>query len=417
MREGCDSNVGGLEQRLCAVSVENTNINARRNRKMKRKSGILLSMILILAMLLTSITPISAVNTEESMGSLDVMLAAFRFLSISDEDEDIWGQTTGVKEYKELYDLYGNIRAYYISFEPTGFVVINNNAENPIAIEYSMGYCQYFTGEDAQSRITDSTVYVSPMGFVSSLDANDLISRNSNSEMLANINDFYTWLDTANYEEMSHQAILMSQLVASQSRTRSSRSVHDDYNMILTANLTGTGGTTTQKLRDITYITSWGIMNEFGSSTVNNHCVTTAAFNLIIYYRFLCLGLSTTGSARATIFNSIHGYIGNGPKLLGDMANGLTSYYSSLAAIRFYDSYGGISYNTFKTGIGQDKMGAYTLFGGITTGFHTVLGVGWREYSASSHKYINIVTGWDNNLNYWIVAGSDWGSYQMWCTK
>jgi len=349
------------------------------------------------------------------MGSLDVMLAAFRFLSMDDKNEDIWGRLTGVKEYKELYDLSGNVRAYYISFEPTGFIVINNNYENPIAIEYSKGDCPYFVGENAQSRIAENTVYVSPMGFLASNDVSDAIYSKNNTDILKKTDDFYSWLDVPNYEEMHHQIMLMSQLEASQVRPSATRGTYADYNMIASVNLTGTGGSVTERLGDIYSISNWGTYNEFLSSTVYNHCVSVAAFNLILYYRYSILGLSTTGTNRTGNFNTIHGYIGNGPKLLGDMANGLTTYFSYIGNIHFYDSYGGISYSTFKTGISQNKMGAYTLFGGVLVGFHTVIGVGYREYT-SGQKYINIVTGWDNSLDYWIASGSDWGSYQMWCT-
>jgi len=380
------------------------------------------SLFLILATL-TVITPISASSDNQvhaSMSPFEVMTAAYRFLSINEDGENIWQLATDVKDFLELYDLDGNIRAYYISFNPTGFIVINNNIENPIAIEYSKGNNPYFDDDKRKAHTTEKNVYIGVMSLIPSIELPRSIPPQNN--IYVKINNFYKLLNTPNIDEVLFQKMIIDQILkknkAESLQNLAKASIYDSFSMIKTANLNGTGGSTTQRLADIYDISNWGTTSEFyNPPTVDNHCVSTAAFNLYLYYRYSLFGVTLTGTARNGVFNNIHGYIGNGPQTLGDMANGLTSYFSNIYGFNFYDSYGGINYNTFKSGIAQNKIGVYTLFGGFNYGFHTVLGVGWREYTSSNSKYINIVNGWDNSIDYWIVAGSDWGSYQMWCTN
>jgi len=103
---------------------------------MKKILAILLSLCMIITS--TIIATAEEVPMEkEEMTALDVMVAAYRVLSSENAGEDIWSTIEGIKRYEPLYDSNGDVIAHYMSFNPEGYIIINNNVNNPIALEFN----------------------------------------------------------------------------------------------------------------------------------------------------------------------------------------------------------------------------------------------------------------------------------------
>lgn len=91
-------------------------------------------------------------NDTDSIDSLDVMLTAYRFMSgvaiTGDEsrgERSICDSTTKVKDFQPLYDNEDNLIAYYVSFQPSGYVIVNNL----VAIVIGMSLEKYMSKKKA----------------------------------------------------------------------------------------------------------------------------------------------------------------------------------------------------------------------------------------------------------------------------
>ena len=119
------------------------------------KKATQIVVILIVMVMSASMFSVSALEFDEcppgkkvdcnySLDSLDILLAAYRFMAAMDENElNTWQQIKGVKDYQPLYDGHNNVIAHYVSFEPSGYVIVNNNIDNPIVLEFSHSSKKY----------------------------------------------------------------------------------------------------------------------------------------------------------------------------------------------------------------------------------------------------------------------------------
>lgn len=96
---------------------------------MKRIFSIITSLII----LLTIVTPISAVNNDNSLDNTDLLIVAHNFMG---DDDELWPDSLEKLEIIPLYDLNNDIVAQYLKFSNAGYAVINNDKNNPTAIEF-----------------------------------------------------------------------------------------------------------------------------------------------------------------------------------------------------------------------------------------------------------------------------------------
>lgn len=61
------------------------------------------------------------------------------FLNSPVPTEDIWVAGSVVESVCPLHNSAGDIVAYYVALSPDGYAVINNNVNNPVAIEFGEG--------------------------------------------------------------------------------------------------------------------------------------------------------------------------------------------------------------------------------------------------------------------------------------
>lgn len=98
----------------------------------------MISLVLALSLAFAFVNPAIATNSEpsqepEAMDKLDVYLTANTYLR-SDEPSDFSADTSDPEDYIPLFNPDGDIVAYYVSFAPSGYAVINNNRNNPAPI-------------------------------------------------------------------------------------------------------------------------------------------------------------------------------------------------------------------------------------------------------------------------------------------
>lgn len=115
---------------------------------------------------------------EREMDNLDKLIIAHNYLS-GKFDIDMWKGIEAVKGITNLYDLDDNVIAYYVTFEPTGYAIVNNNLDNSIAIEFGDGNSQVIEEVFKANVSKDTAKHVIYAGMGYSFVKEDIISKES----------------------------------------------------------------------------------------------------------------------------------------------------------------------------------------------------------------------------------------------
>lgn len=352
---------------------------------------------------------------SKEMDSLDIMLIAYRFMSgvSSDEPKDgnsMWDLTTGVKEFQPLYDNKDNVIAYYISFKPSGYVIVNNNTQNPVALEFS--------DEDSGQK---ELLY-------KGLNGEKIIyGSNFNDEKLFNItneekeiyrkagSEFYNSISDINESEIIAHQDLKSKLNPTIMKNEVGSgeidiiSLGGSFNIIDRSDLPS-GSYTSKNIPSYSSVT-WGRTGEFsGVNGAKNHCGATAAFNVVNYYRTR-YGRSNLfySNSRISTFTKLHEKIGNGPVTFIGLNSGLKTYVNSRTGSS-YSGNGNGGYANIKSQIFSGNMCVVLLSAGIVD-WHYVNAIGYRDYYSGS-SFINVIDGWNNTTSKFIYSTNLVGSYK-----
>ncbi|MBE5851994.1 MAG: hypothetical protein E7299_03435 [Lachnospiraceae bacterium] len=373
---------------------------------MKKILAILLSLCMIITS--TIIATAEEVPMEkEEMTALDVMVAAYRVLSSENAGEDIWSTIEGIKRYEPLYDSNGDVIAHYMSFNPEGYIIINNNVNNPIALEFNA--CGSY--DDEMTSIKQQKKVVTYMA-VDNEDNNE-----QQNEILKDR------LETVNTLEKEIHSEIKNQLMTEKAVTKKSSdifsaekvslaTIRSSYGIFDSSDLPS-GTYTTGNLPNFYSVGTWGTTGEFsGINGADDHCGATGAFNVVNYYRTRLSynNLFVNGSDRDATFEAIHENIGNGPVTFSQITSGLSPYVRGTGKGLTYmpASY----YSDIKEYIDAGKMCLVLLVSSSYDEAHYVNVIGYREYSGGV-QYLRIVDNWNNNTNKYINSINIYSGYMM----
>lgn len=161
-------------------------------------------------------------------------------------------------------------------------------------------------------------------------------------------------------------------------------------------------------LIDIDFVDNWGTTGEFTDlPNVDNHCVATAAFNTLLYYRAF-YNDSISESERESVFLDIHSYIHNGPVTPTQYRSRFSSYIENETNYNITTNSTSNTWSVYKGQIAQNKMTYLTIWPTLFTA-HTFCGIGYREYE-TGECYVHAVDGTYNNNNHptdrWYLFGT-----------
>ena len=410
---------------------------------MKKLSCILLSICMVLSMAIpivhaNEVADKKEIVETEVLDALDILIAAFRILAATDDDGGIpiWDSITDIATIEPLYNMDREVIAFYLSFEPNGYVIINNNIANPVIMEFSTSsYTELDIliekKRDIQNQ-DDDRAYICYGGASNLFTISDALihvdsmsaSARSSVESVLQIEDFYSFMNSINVQEYNKHMALRDMIEEKhflssanmQLDAKSSYTVDElkvMYGMIDWSNMPTDASYYTKTIQGGANI-DYGTTGEFsGVNGAQNHCAATAAFNVIAYYSvYLDIPELFVDDDREGTFTAIHEYIGNGPVLFDRYNNGLADYAEDRGRTYHYERGG--TYSLIKDGINSNHMSTILLTSSITS-WHMVNAVGYREYSTGT-KYIRIVNGWENTANRFILSNNIVGSYTTWIT-
>lgn len=359
---------------------------------MKKVFCFILSIALVFAMSLPSYaTTNSNLNVSSMDGSideLDALLVASSFLNSEDAANDILCTNSSNNYVISLYDETGNVVAYYVTFNPTGYAVVNNNSANPTVIEFGAG----------KNKLIEDILSVSPNSHIIYNHPADIYSTGTNSRSKrnnANLYDYFPDLRTRNPAAIAQLQEL--KLLVPEVSTYGD----GDYGFINWDNMPA--GTHTYGLIKDAATVDWATTNEF-SQIANNHCGATAVTNLALYFAKRGSTNLKVNSSVYDTFVEVHNIVGDGPKFT--IADEAKEYFSDRGYTLKNSSVG--SFSGIKTAVGNNRPCGILLADGIVQ-WHWILCVGYREYT-SGGSYMRVVNGWEDTtlIFYKCNSGSAW---------
>ncbi|MFU0827386.1 MAG: Peptidase-C39-2 domain-containing protein [Lachnoclostridium sp.] len=353
----------------------------------KKIIAIILSMVFLFGGLNTLVSA-SVISTND-IDTIDMLIAAGTYLN-STTEPCISGNTY-LKQVVPLYNNESKIVAYYVSFTPTGYAVVNNNINNPTVIEFGKGTNE--TIEDILNN--DSNPHIIYNNPVSIYNANNtsLTVQGKNSK---DIYDYYPDLKSSNSSLAKQHKEVKNAIM----KNRAVIQGDGDYGFIDLGDMPS-GKYTSDTILYATS-TDWAIMDEF-NSIADNHCGATAVTNIALYYAKRGYSKLKINS-RLDTFKAVHKIVGNGPVMT--IAGSAKEYFSDRGYTLKYSSVG--DFSGIKSATTSDRPCGILLADGLFS-WHWILSVGWREYT-NGGNYLRIMDGWYDTVDryYKINSGSLW---------
>lgn len=328
------------------------------------------------------------VDLDKNMNEFDIAFAAAIKLNSDNPEDDILPSGSKVKKIVPLFDSDENLIVFYVSFNPTGYAVVNNNKLNPSLIEYGRG-----DRKDIEKIVNDKqkAIYNNPVDIYS----NNYVERSLKSEK--NLYDFYPELLETDLKLHDEITVKKSEMIKGNRTTRGD----GDYGFIDWGDMPS--GTYSSQTITSASSTSWITMSDT-SHLADKHCGATAATNIALYYANRGYNNLKINNSEIDTFKAVHKIIGNGPVMM--IAEGTKQYFKdrgySLSASSVDD------FSNMKSAADNDEIQGVLLADGIFN-WHWILAVGYRQYN-SGGDYMRIVNGWDNTIDifYKVNSGSVW---------
>lgn len=345
-----------------------------------------------------SAASVSAVeNVDLGLDRTDAILASHYFLASSQTNINFWSDDVSNADVVPLYDNEGEISSYYVELsDGCGYAVINNNIENPTAIEFGRG-CNPQIREILDNNDEPHIIYNNP---ISLYDVGEIVTMSDNTDT-ADIYDNYPDLLEPN-PELANEIARQKTLLESTPMPYGD----GDYGFVNWGNMP-TGSYTDNYLSGYESV-DWVSTGET-SQYASNHCGSVAVANLALYFAYKGKTNLKVGD-RILTFRTVHRYVGNGPK--ATIADEAVDYFRFRGYI--------LNYSTDRSTLMSDRINAENkaidngrpcglLLEDALFSWHWILAVGYRNYT-NGNKYFQIVDGWSNNAErfYKPGTGSNW---------
>lgn len=378
-------------------------IGAARNKELRKEKTMkkIISLVLVFALAMSfTLVPslaegvITPVPTE-GMDLMDAAIAGYFFAGdINEREENVNASGyVGITNIVPLYDTENTVVAYYITYSTGVYAVINNNPENPEAIEFGAGTQHYI--EDALSKNANARlVYSNPVSVFTESEIAALPAETRAQFM--NLSDCYTDLDERN-------DVLAAQVQGfKETLTIPDISVmgDGDYGFIKSREMPS--GTYSSDMISKARYVDWAKMSDY-DSIAYNHCRPTAITNLALYYATRGYSNLKINNSKWDTFVAIHALTNSGATL--DIISYANTYFNNRSYEFEYASVDDAQ--GFKSATTKERPVGVLLLDGINSA-HWVIGVGWRTYSGSSDFYVRINNGWDGTVDtfYKLNVGS-----------
>lgn len=359
-------------------------------KKIKR----IISALTALFIALTLASPIFAIDNDNGLDNTDLLIVAHNFMG---DDEGLWPTTLEDLEIVPLYDLNNNVVAQYLKFSNAGYAVINNNKNNPTAIEF--GYEDNTLIRDILNNNSNPhIVYDSPVS-VYELNENDAKAINEETN---GYHENYADLTTRN-NDLANMLLESKQIIEN---VAAPYDLYDDYGFVTISGLPPLDCNTKTILK-VDGVRNWGTTDFPGKE----NCGAVAAFNLAYYYSKT--GYQNLYKNHSDTYDAVYAIVGNGPAV--SLTPKIKKYIENCGYV--YNTKPASNYASIRSGLNKNHMVLLCLADALNKA-HWVIGVGYNYYDDGT-MYVRLIDGWTTVSKYYYQPNS--GSlfvsgYEIWPT-
>lgn len=353
----------------------------------------IISIILCISFVSFSTVAFTEGTVSKEMDTLDILIAASRYLNSEIAIEECISEDTYLEKVVPLFDDIGEVVAYYATFSPMGYAVVNNNVRNPTVIEFGEGNSKMI--EDIIKEKSDyHIIYNNPI----EIYEGSRVNFSDNDETLNKLFDYYPELKEVDYDLAYQHDEYKQQFLQKFKMTRGD----GDYGFINLKDMPSSSYVPKTILSAKT--TDWAIMDDY-DDIARNHCGATTVTNLALYF-------AKRGNTNLTInnkldtFKAVHNIVGNGPSMI--IAPSAKQYFKDRGYTLNYSSVR--DFDGIKSAADSDNPCGVLLADGLFS-WHWIISVGYRQYD-SGGNYMQIMDNWYNTVDryYRIGTGSLWWS-------
>lgn len=327
-----------------------------------------------------------------SLNENDALLIASSVLNSSDSTEDILKSGTTAKNVIPLYSQNGTVVAHYVSFDPTGYAVVNNNNANPTIIEFGEG-ANHLIANILNENPNAYIIYNNPTEIYA---VNTQLSQASAVENTDAAVDLYTYFPDLKYENIN----AVSQLSQLKALVNSDVNVcgDGDYGFIGWDNMPS--GSYTAGVLTGASSTVWAKMSDY-DDIARYHCGATAITNMALYYATVGYNYLKIQDVDTT-FAMVYSITGKGPK--ASITADAQEYFDNCGYTLAVSVLNATTFSNIVSAIGRNHPCGVLLENALFA-WHWVVCVGFRQYNSGAN-YMRIVTGWSNSTRYFYSPNS-----------
>lgn len=298
-----------------------------------------------------------------------------------------------------LFNLSNEIIAYDVTMSNGSYIIVNANKNNPIVLEFGESRLEFQNSNNKKFYLGPCIIAEkndSESNYFKIINTQKLVYSQA-SEILRFQYVFETFCKTYN-ELLSDRHIATKKVLQKKSFSKNK----DKFDFLLDANQLPNATYTEKLITSINYITPYGTTSEFdGINGVNNHCASTSAFNMVLYYRYR-MGIPISSSDRNSVFSAIHSRIKNGPVNPTQYRNRIKKYIELDTSYNISVENISNTWNSYKNEIDNDRMNFMCIIPGIFDA-HMINGVGYRIYP--NGNYCVVLNNWYSQSKVYTIFG------------
>lgn len=350
---------------------------------------LIISIVLFGVFISCNISLCKAKASEQQMDDIDVMIAANYYLKDCKEEDSsekiIWTE--------KIYPLYNNegvLALYYITFSDNTYAVINNNMDNPTAIEFGEGRNKLI--ENLLEKNDYKIIYCNPF----SIYNEDLFDENKKNG--CEIDDLYECYPNLKKpdELLKIKVNISKQIALRNNKIVFDRSGNGTYGFINGSDMPS--GSYTSDMIYNAGLVDWAIMDDY--TNAENHCCATTVTNLALYFHKRGYTNLKINNSKDDTFDAVYAIVGDGP--VAFIAGDAEEYFED----RGYDlNYSNIFITESIVSEISNERPCVMLLTYAIDHWHRVICVGWRKYTNSNDRYWRIVDNWYNTTNRYFMPG------------
>lgn len=356
----------------------------------------------VIAFTISCTTTVSATSGKENtndMDMLDVVIAASIFLNSSSPENDIWIDTSVVEAICPLYNPSGSIVAYYIKINPFGYAVINNNLNNPAAIEFGRSDNDLIR-DIISSCDSPHIIYNSP---------SEIYNTNGSGPSVISMggNDITTYFPNLNEADYSLAGIHSELRALAENGVQALDLSTGDLNYGFLASIDLPSGYFWWDIIDNAKNVDWAIYDDY-NDIAHFHCGAVAVTNIALYYATRGYTSLKVDNSKDKTFEAVHKFVDNGP--MPTIAGYAVEYFASRGYTLNHCEVSNVTstFSGLQSAIQNNRPCAILLADAVFN-WHWVVCVGWRSYGGNLN-YMQIVNGWENTVDRFYMGnnGSLW---------